>query len=172
MHSCLNVLVGIANGVGRRRAARRDHVAIAAKSEAHADFAGQRAHGAAGDAEQADLLDVSGVPEPVLLFGKFLSATARAEDHANLALLLHRHVGVIDAGVLMASVDAAIASGTTRETCLRSCASTQASSSNSGISPAICTGRSEGIEARNAFYTCTCPPEWRGKKPLCPCHSD
>ena len=52
----------------------------------------------------------------------------------------------------MASVEAAMASGTTRETCLRSRASTQASSSNSGISPAICTGSAGGIKARDAFH--------------------
>ena len=42
-------------------------------------------------------------------------------------------------------------SGTTRETCLRSRASTHASSSNSGISPAMCTGRSEGSKREMRF---------------------
>ena len=65
-------------------------MAVAAKAKAHADFAGNGAHGAAGNAEQADLLDVSGMPEPVLFFGKFLRAAAGAEDHADFALLLHR----------------------------------------------------------------------------------
>src|SRR5580704_11093517 len=51
----------------------------------------------------------------------------------------------------MASLDAATAKGTTRETCLRSRASTQASSSNSGISPAICTGKSEGSKREMRF---------------------
>ena len=51
----------------------------------------------------------------------------------------------------MASVEAAIARGTTRETCLRSRASTQASSSNSGISPAMCTGRLEGSKREMRF---------------------
>ena len=41
-----------------------------------------------------------------------------------------------------ASVEAAKAMGTQRETCLRSWASIQASSSNCFTSPAICTGRS------------------------------
>ena len=50
-----------------------------------------------------------------------------------------------------ASVDAASASGTTRETCLRSCASTQASSSKSCTSPAICTGRSLGSKLLTRF---------------------
>ena len=79
---------------------RRDHVAVAAKSEAHADFAGKRSHGAAGNAEQADLLDVSAMPEPVLLLGKFLRAAARAQNHADLALFFHRHGGGIEAGIL------------------------------------------------------------------------
>src|SRR5579884_354755 len=42
---------------------------------------------------------------------------------------------------LIASLDAAIAKGTARETCFRSRASIQASSSKSVISPAICTGK-------------------------------
>ena len=42
-------------------------------------------------------------------------------------------------------------SGTTRDTCLRSRASTQASSSNSGISPAMCTGKARRIEPGDAF---------------------
>ena len=42
-----------------------------------------------------------------------------------------------------ASVAAANASGNTRDTCLRSRFSTQASSSKSGTSPAICTGISD-----------------------------
>ena len=99
-HARLDVLVGVADGIGRRSAARGHHVAVAAKAEAHADFAGDRAHGAAGDAEQADLLDVSAVPEPVLLFGKFLRAAAGAENHADLALFVHRHGGGIEARVL------------------------------------------------------------------------
>src|SRR5271165_5224053 len=52
---------------------------------------------------------------------------------------------------VMASVEAAMASGTTRETCLRSRASTQASSSNSGISPAMCTGREDGSKREIRF---------------------
>ena len=49
-----------------------------------------------------------------------------------------------------ASVEAASASGTTRETCLRSCASTHASSSKPCTSPAICTGRSLASKLRDA----------------------
>ena len=99
-HARLNMLVGIADGVGRRSAARRHHVAVAAKSKAHADFAGQRSHSAAGNAEQADLFYVSAVPEAVLLLGKFLRAAAGSQNHADLALLLHRHGGGIEAGIL------------------------------------------------------------------------
>src|SRR5215467_11143091 len=51
-----------------------------------------------------------------------------------------------------ASVEAAIASGTTRDTCLRSRPSTHASSSNSGISPAICTGNAE-VSKREMRFT-------------------
>src|SRR5205814_3434964 len=51
----------------------------------------------------------------------------------------------------MASLEAAIASGTTLETCLRSRASTHASSSKSGISPAIWTGKHEGSNREIRF---------------------
>ena len=51
----------------------------------------------------------------------------------------------------MASVEAAIASGTTRDTCLRSRTSTHASSSKSGISPAICTGKHEASNREMRF---------------------
>ena len=51
----------------------------------------------------------------------------------------------------MASVEAAIVSGTTRDTCLRSRASTHASSSKSGISPAICTGKHEASNREMRF---------------------
>src|SRR6476661_2265088 len=40
------------------------------------------------------------VPEAVLFFGKFLCAATRAEDYANLALLLHRHSCGIEACIL------------------------------------------------------------------------
>ena len=77
---------------------------VAAAAEAHGDFARDRAHGSAWDAKQADLLDVSGVPEAVLLFGKLLRAAARAEDHADLALLVERHRVVVEAGVFQCFV--------------------------------------------------------------------
>ena len=99
-HAGLNMLVGVTDGVGGRSAARSHHVAVAAKSKTHADFAGQRSHGAAWNAEKADLLDVSAMPEPVLLFGKFLGAAPGPENHANLTLLLHRHGGGIESRVL------------------------------------------------------------------------
>src|SRR4029077_1013188 len=50
-----------------------------------------------------------------------------------------------------ASVEAATDNGTTRDTCLRSRASTHASSSNSGISPAMCTGREDGSKREMRF---------------------
>src|SRR6266550_7189855 len=51
----------------------------------------------------------------------------------------------------IASAEAATARGTTRETCFRSRGSTQASSSKSGISPAMCTGRSDGSKREIRF---------------------
>ena len=99
LHACLNVLIGVTEGVGGRSASGGDHVAVAAKAEAHADFAGNRAHGSAGNAEQAHLLDVSGMPEPVLFFGEFLGAAAGAEDHADFAFFVHRHGRRVEAGV-------------------------------------------------------------------------
>ena len=53
----------------------------------------------------------------------------------------------------MASVDAATASGTTRETCLRSRASTQASSSNSGNLAGDVYRQGRRIEAGDALHT-------------------
>src|ERR1700747_833735 len=50
-----------------------------------------------------------------------------------------------------ASVEAAKANGTTRDTCLRSRASTQANSSNSGLSPAILTGKQHGSKREIRF---------------------
>ncbi len=73
---------------------------VAAKAEPHADFAGDRAHGAARNAEQADLLHVSGMPKPVLFFGELLRAAAGAEDYADFPFLVHRHGGGIQPGVL------------------------------------------------------------------------
>ena len=40
------------------------------------------------------------MPETVLLFRKFLRSAASAEDHANLALLFHRHRRRIEAGIV------------------------------------------------------------------------
>ena len=85
------MLVGITDGVSGRGAAGRHYVAVAAKSEAHADFAGKRAHCAAGNAEDAHLLHVSAVPKPILLLGKFLRAAPGAQDYANLPFLVQRH---------------------------------------------------------------------------------
>ncbi len=74
-------------------------MAVPAEAEAHGDFAGNGAHSAAGDAEKAHLLDASGVPEAVLFLGELLRAAARAEDHANLPLLVEVHPGMVEAGV-------------------------------------------------------------------------
>src|SRR5579872_283102 len=74
-------------------------MAVAAEAEAHGDFARQRAHGATRNAEEAHLLDVSGVPKAVLLFGELLGSAAAAEDHADLALFVHGHCFGIEAGV-------------------------------------------------------------------------
>src|SRR4029077_4594870 len=104
LHTGLNVLVGVADCFARRGAARGHYVAVAAAAEAHRDFARDRAHGAAGNAEQADLLDVSRVPKPVLLFGKFLRATARSQNHAYLALLVERHRRVVESGIFQSLV--------------------------------------------------------------------
>src|SRR5580700_9118628 len=81
LHAGLNVLIGVAECVRGGCTAGGDHMTVASKAEAHTDFAGDRAHGSARNAEEADLLDVSGMPEPVLFFGEFLCATACAKDH-------------------------------------------------------------------------------------------
>ena len=86
----LNLPQRIAKGIGRRSAAGGDDVAHAAQAEAHADFAGERAHGPAGNAEQAHVFHVAGEPQPHLLLGELLRAAARAQHHADLALLLQR----------------------------------------------------------------------------------
>src|SRR5579863_1038004 len=93
------MLVGITDGVGRRGAACGNHVTVTAKAEAHGDFAGDRAHSSAGNAEQTHLFYVSGMPEPVLLLGEFLRSAAGAEDHANLAFFFHRHRSWIELGI-------------------------------------------------------------------------
>ena len=40
------------------------------------------------------------MPEPVLLLGKLLGAAPGTEDHADLALLVEGHGGIVEAGVL------------------------------------------------------------------------
>src|SRR5215469_15909452 len=97
--SCMNVSQGITNRVSRRGTAGGHHMAHSAKAKAHADFAGERPHRAAGDSEQTYLLDFAFIPEAILLFGELLSATARAKNHANGALLLHRQPLRIDSRV-------------------------------------------------------------------------
>ena len=61
-----------------------------AKAKTHAHFARQRSHSAARDAEEAHLLNLAFIPEPVLLFRKFLSAATRAQNDSYAALLFHR----------------------------------------------------------------------------------
>src|SRR5579864_1319862 len=78
----------MAQRVCRRRATCGDHVAHPTQAKAHADFAGERAGSAAGDGEQAYLLDLACVVEIVLMLGEVLRAAARAKNHANLALLV------------------------------------------------------------------------------------
>src|SRR5215470_13390919 len=75
-------------------------MAVSAKAEAHGDFTRDRPHRPAGNAEKADLLNVPGVPQAVLLFGKLLGAAARAKDHADLALLRERHLHRIETRIL------------------------------------------------------------------------
>ena len=98
-HAGANVAVGVADGVGRGGAAGGEDVAEAAEAEAHRDFAGQRADGAGGDHVHAALPFLAGVIEAVLLLGKFLAASAGAQDDADLAELVARHAGGLDAGV-------------------------------------------------------------------------
>src|SRR5580658_3937742 len=100
LHSRLNMLVGITKGIGGRSTTGGDHVAVPAKTEAHADLARNRAHSSAWNTEQADLLDVAGMPKPVLFFRELLRAATRPEDYADLAFFLHAHCGWIESGVL------------------------------------------------------------------------
>src|SRR5262249_25682725 len=91
LHAFLNMLVGVADCVGGGGAAGGDHVAVSPKTEAHADFTGNRSHGSGWDTEEAHLLHVSRVPEAVFLLGKFLCAPTGAEDDADFAFRIHRH---------------------------------------------------------------------------------
>src|SRR5215472_5471862 len=86
-------------GVGRGRTAGGDHMAEAAKAKAHAHLARHGAHGAAGDGEQAYLFDLARVVKMVLEFGKLLRASARSQNHPDLALLVKGKLCRIDAGV-------------------------------------------------------------------------
>src|SRR5258708_39997368 len=68
---------GVSHRVRGRSAAAGDHVAQAAKAKTHADLTGHSAHGPAGNAEYADLLDLAGVIHLVLRVRKIMRATAR-----------------------------------------------------------------------------------------------
>ena len=61
-----------------------------AESEAHGDFAGQRADGGRGDDVHAALLLLAGIIQAVLFLGELQAAAARSDDHADLAQLLAR----------------------------------------------------------------------------------
>ncbi len=89
--AALDSAAGVANSVGRRRAAGRDDVAHAAKSEAHGDFAGQRSDGGGGDSINAALFLVAAVVEPVLLFGELLRAAAGTDNHADRSQFVAGH---------------------------------------------------------------------------------
>src|SRR5215469_15996682 len=97
LNARLDMLVGEPKRVARRRTARRDHVAVSTETKAHGDFAGDRPHGSARNAEQADLLDMTGVPEPILLLRKLLRSPSGAENHTDLPLLFERHLRGIEA---------------------------------------------------------------------------
>src|SRR5215469_5955140 len=76
LYPSLDVLVCVADRIGRGSASCCDHVTVAAKTESHANLARNRSHCSTGNAEDADLLHLSAMPQPVLLFGKLLCATA------------------------------------------------------------------------------------------------
>src|SRR5262249_43358811 len=94
-----NLIERISQGVCGRGAVCRDNVAGTTKTKAHGDFAGERAHGAGGNAKETGLFFVAGMPKSVLLFGKFLRTTAGAENNTNAALLVWSHSWRIEAGV-------------------------------------------------------------------------
>jgi len=129
------------------------------------DFAGQRPHGALGMQNRLTCSRVR-YARPVLFLGEFLCAAACAQNHSNLTFLFHRHRCGIEAGILDGFGLTRPRMRYARETCLRSRASTQASSSNSGISPAMCTGREDGSK-REIRFTPIFRREERDKKLLC-----
>ena len=71
-----------------------------AESEAHGNFAGQRADGAGGDRIYAALLQVPGIVELILVLGEILAAAARADHHADSAQLVARHGAGVKTGIL------------------------------------------------------------------------
>ena len=77
-----------------------------AETEAHRDFAGERADGAGWNGVDAALLDVAGVVEPVLLFGEIHAAAAGSDNHADAAQLVARHGANIHPGVFQGLADA------------------------------------------------------------------
>src|SRR5581483_8187799 len=83
--SSLNIAKRVSDGVGRRGAAGRNDVAQTAKSKPHRNFTGQRPNGTGGNRINAALLLLTGVVEPVLLFGEILAAAAGTDNHADAA---------------------------------------------------------------------------------------
>ena len=99
LHAKLNLAHGISNRISGRSAAGGDYVAEAAEAEAHAHFAGERAHGPAGNGEDAYLLDLSLVVKMVLMVGKIISAAAAAQHHADFAFAVEGEAGGINTGI-------------------------------------------------------------------------
>src|SRR5690349_10293127 len=73
---------------------------VSAEPEPHADFAWNRSHRTAGNAEDAALLFFPAVPELVLRFREFLRTPAGAEHNTDLPLLLYRHSTDVETRVL------------------------------------------------------------------------
>src|SRR5947208_16859683 len=102
-HERLDAQLNLAHGVGHRVSGRGatggDYVAEAAEAETHAHFAGEHAHGPAGDGEDAYLLDLSLIIKMVLMVGKVISAAAAAQHHADFAFAVEGEAGGINTGI-------------------------------------------------------------------------
>src|SRR5581483_5978926 len=89
----LKLAIGEADGIGGRGTAAGHDLAGTAEAETHTDLTGHGSHGAAGNTEKADLLDLPGMVQPVLLFAEIHRPAAGAQQHADLALFIHAHGG-------------------------------------------------------------------------------
>src|SRR5580704_19389553 len=118
------MVAGVADRVGGRSTACRNHVAETPEAKAHGHFAGQRADSGGGNHIHAALLLQAGIIEPILLFGKLLTAAAGAQHDADFSQLVAIHPVWFKARIGQRFLTAAIASGVTRETCWRSLALT------------------------------------------------